>query len=140
MGMAEKLAVGTAESSRIVVDKDRTIGFMGEDCRVYSTPSLVHDIEHTCRDLIKARVPEGQDSVGFKVSVTHMAPTLMGMEVEITATITESDGRRIVFEIEASDPVETICKARHERFVVDVEKTKQRLLAKAARASSETGA
>lgn len=134
--MAEQLAVGVSETRKINVNKDRTIDFMGEDCRVYATPSLIRDIEHTCRDLIFERTPEGEDSVGFLVNVTHLAPTLLGMEVSITATVAEFDGRKVTFDIVASDPVDTICKGRHERFVVNVEKTKQRLLAKAAAVSS----
>ena len=132
--MSDDLTVGVSESRTISVDRDRTIGFMGEDCRVYSTPSLIQDIEHTCRDLIFDRTPEGDDSVGFTVSITHMAPTLMGMDVEITASVAEFDGRKVVFEVVATDPLDTICKGRHERFIVNVEKTKQRLLAKAAKA------
>ncbi len=131
--MTENLTEGVSESRTIIVDRDRTIGFMGEDCRVYATPALVEDIEHTCRDLIFARIPEGEDSVGFTVSLTHMAPTLLGMEVTITATVAEVDGRKVVFDITACDPLDTICKGRHQRFVVDVKKTKQRLLAKAAK-------
>jgi fluoroacetyl-CoA thioesterase len=132
--MGTELTVGMTENRRINVDKTRTIGFMGEDCRVYATPSLIADIEHTCRDLILDRTPDGEDSVGFTVSITHMAPTLMGMDVDITATVAEFDGRKVVFDIVATDPLDTICKGRHERFVVNVEKTKARLLAKAAKA------
>ena len=132
--MSEILTVGASESRTIAVDRDRTIDFMGEECRVYATPSLVRDIEMTCRDLIFDRTPDGDDSVGFQIEVTHMAPTLLGMDVTITATVAESDGRKVVMDVTASDPVETICKGRHVRFVVNVDKTKERLEAKAAKA------
>ena len=131
--MTEKLTVGTSESRTITVDKERTIDFMGEDCRVYATPSLVRDIEHTCRDLIFERVPEGQDSVGTTVSIAHTAPTLLNMDVTVTATVAEIDGRKVVFDVVAKDPLDTICKGRHERFIVDVDKTQERLRAKAAK-------
>ena len=134
--MTNALTVGAAETRKFTVDPDRTIDFMGEDCRVYATPSLIRDIEHTCRDLIFDRTPEGEDSVGVVVNIVHMAPTLLGMEISVTATIAEIDGRKVVFDVVAADPVETICKGRHERFVVDVEKTRQRLLAKAAKAAN----
>lgn len=132
--MSEELSVGAVSTRSIIVDRDRTIGFMGEQARVYATPSLVGDIEHICRDMILDNTPDGEDSVGFSVSITHMAPTLMDMEVTILVTIIEIDGRKIVFEVVARDTVDTICKGRHERFVVNVEKTKQRLEAKAAKA------
>lgn len=131
--MKETLQAGAEKTSKITVDTDRTIGFMGEDCRVYATPDLVRDIEVTCRDLILEHGDDGEDSVGFKVSIAHMAPTLKGMEVTITATVAVVDRARVVFDIVATDPFDTICKGQHERFVVDVEKTRQRLLAKAAK-------
>ncbi len=132
--MAENLTAGQSRTVTVTVDKDRTIDFMGDEARVYSTPSLVRDIEHACRDLIFDNTPEGQDSVGSMVQVFHMAPTLLGMDVEITVTIKESDGRRVLFEVEARDPVDKICKGTHERFVVDVAKTAERLKAKAEKA------
>jgi fluoroacetyl-CoA thioesterase len=132
--MAMDLSVGTSLGRSLKVDVDRTIDFMGDDCRVYATPSLVRDIEHACRDLIFEHTPDGQDSVGTVVSITHMAPTLLDMEVAITVTIAELDGRKVVFEVVANDPVDLICKGRHERFIVDVAKTRSRLQAKAEKA------
>lgn len=132
--MSDEITAGLTETRRFQVGKPRTIGFMGEECRVYATPALVQDIEQTCRDLIVARLPAGEDSVGFTVNITHMAPTLLGMAVDITVTVAEFDGRKVVFDIAASDPLDTICKGRHERFVVNTEKTRQRLLAKAEKA------
>lgn len=133
--MYENLEVGTNEARTFTVQTDQTIDFMGEDARVYATPSLVRDIEHTCRDLIHARVPEGEDSVGTIVNIVHMAPTLLGMQVTVDVTIAEIDGRKVVFDVVAKDPLDTICKGRHERFIVDVAKTQERLKAKAAKAS-----
>ncbi len=42
----------------------------------------------------------------------------MGMQVEATATLKEIDGRRLVFEVSASDEVELIGEGRHERFLI----------------------
>ncbi len=131
--MHEMLEVGASKTVTIGIDRDRTIGFMGEDCRVYATPSLVRDIEHACRDLIFDQTPEGEDSVGFQVNITHLAPTLLGMEVSITVTVSEFDGRKVVFDIIASDPIDDICKGSHVRFVVNVDKIRQRLEAKSAK-------
>ncbi|MCP3970827.1 MAG: LysR family transcriptional regulator [Rhodobacteraceae bacterium] len=132
--MDESLKVGASATRTVEVDTDRTIDFMGDDARVYATPSLVRDIEHTCRDMIVALVPEGQDSVGTVVSIVHLAPTLLGMAVEITVTVEELDGRKVVFAVSASDPLDKICKGRHERFIVDIDKTQERLRQKAEKA------
>lgn len=131
--MRDDLFVGTSLTRRITVDRERTIDFMGDEGRVYATPSLIRDIEYACRDLIFERTPENEDSVGTSVSVIHMAPTLMDMDVEITVTVSGLEGRKVDFEITATDPLEQICKGRHQRFIVDVEQTRQRLLKKAAK-------
>ena len=47
--MKEGLQPGTTHTARYEIDKDRTIGFMGEELRVYATPLMVRDMENTCR-------------------------------------------------------------------------------------------
>ncbi len=133
--MKESFKEGLSQVRRFKVDTDRTIGFMGEDCRVYGTPEMIRDIEWTCRDLMFEHADPGEDSVGVKVAIAHSAPTLLGMDVDISVTVAEIDRNRVVFEVSATDPVDTICSGQHERFVVDVEKTKQRLADKASRAA-----
>lgn len=134
--MTTPLTAGISVSRNFTVDADRTIDFMGEDARVYATPSLIRDIEQTCRDLIVEHVSKDEDSVGFKVSILHTAPTLLDMKVTVTATIAEIDGAKVVFDVSAKDGLDAICSGKHERFVVNVEKTKQRLLAKAEKAAN----
>jgi fluoroacetyl-CoA thioesterase len=138
--MKETLRPGATKTKRLAVDKDRTIGFMGEEGRVYGTPYLVGDIERTCRELLLDHADAGEDSVGMEVSLRHLAPTLLGMEVEITAKVVGVDGRKVMFEIAAKDELEPIATSTHTRFVVDVSKTHERLKAKAAkRAAARTG-
>lgn len=131
--MKESLRPGVSRINRIEVDRDRTIGFMGEEGRVYGTPYLVRDIEMTCRQLILDHGDAGEDSVGTDIAIKHLAPTLLGMSVEITVTVTVVEGRRVAFEISAKDNIEQICTGTHGRFVVDVKKTVERLKAKAAK-------
>jgi fluoroacetyl-CoA thioesterase len=114
-----------------IVDSERTIDFMGEDARVYATPMLVRDIEITCRDLLLAHVDPGEDSVGTRIEIDHLAPSLLGATVRITARSVEIKGRAVVFEVSATDGDETVCRGRHSRFVVDVAKTRERLKRKA---------
>ena len=137
--MKATLRAGVARVDRIVVDRDPSIGFMGEEGRVYGTPDLVRDIEHTCRDLLLEHTNPGQDSVGMQIAVRHTAPTLLGMGVEIAATVTAVDGPKISFAIAAKDDVEPIATGTHTRFVVDVKKTHERLKAKAAKRQAPIG-
>jgi predicted thioesterase len=118
----------TLDASRsFVIDRSRTIDFMGEDARVYATPMLVRDIEITCREALLPHLDPGEDSVGTRVEIDHLAPSLLGATVTIAARAAELKGRGVVFEVTATDGAETVCRGRHSRFVVDVAKTKQRL-------------
>ncbi len=83
--MKESLIAGLEKTERHTIDKDRTIGFMGEECRVYGTPYLLYDIEMVCRDLLLEHSDSGEDSVGTHVEIDHTGPTLLGMWVEVTA-------------------------------------------------------
>src|SRR5574340_1349695 len=109
MSMTASLGPGVSRVSRIRIDRDRTIDSMGEEGRVYSTPNLVRDIEQTCRQLLLEHCAAGEDSVGTDIAIKHMAPTLLGMTVEITATVATVEGRKVVFDIAAKDDVDQIC-------------------------------
>jgi fluoroacetyl-CoA thioesterase len=131
--MKDSLRPGLSLTKRIAIDRDRTIGFMGEEARVYATPRLVSDVEMTCRDLLIAHCETGEDSVGIEIALKHVAPTLLGSTVEITARVASVDGRRVVFEVAARDEIEEISAGAHTRFVVDVNRRIERLKAKAAK-------
>ena len=137
--MKASLCPGVSRTSLLTVDRDRSIDFMGEDGRVYGTPYLVRDIEQTCRELLLENGDAGEDSVGTDISIKHLAPTLVGMSVEIKVTVNAIEGRKVSFDISAKDEIEPICSGTHGRFVVDVGKTIERLKAKAAKRTSKTG-
>jgi fluoroacetyl-CoA thioesterase len=65
--------------------------------------------------------------------VRHTAPTLPGMEVSIMATVTNVEGRKVSFDVVATDEIEPIGSGKHVRFIVDREKTYERLRTKAAK-------
>jgi predicted thioesterase len=137
--MKAELRPGVSRTNRLTVDRDRTIGFMGEEGRVYGTPYLVRDIEQTCRDLLQEYGDDGEDSVGTDIAIKHVAPTLLGMSVEIKVTVSAIDGRKVSFDVSAEDEVEAICSGTHGRFLVNVGKTIERLRAKAAKRMVKAG-
>jgi fluoroacetyl-CoA thioesterase len=137
--MQPSLRPGASRTNRIVVGRERTIAFLGEEARTYATPSMILDIEHTCRELILEHASAGEDSVGMEVAVKHLAPTLMGMTVEITVRVTAVDGRKVFFETSVKDELDHVGAGTHTRFVVDKAKTFERLKAKAARFAALSG-
>ena len=132
--MKASLAAGATAATKLTVDRERTIDFMGEKARVYATPMLVRDIEVACRELLLEHLDPGEDSVGTRIELDHLAATLMGMPVELNVTVAEVKGRAITLEFDGRDSVDAICRGKHQRFVVDVKTTEARLAAKAAKA------
>ena len=132
--MKATLAAGISTTREVVIDRERTIDFMGETARVYATPMLVKDIEVTCRELLLGHLDPGEDSVGTRVELDHLAATLLGMKVKIEAKVAEVKGRAVTFEVSAHDGLDAVCRCRHARFIVDLKQTEQRLAAKARKA------
>ena len=128
--MKDSLGVGITITQKITIDRDRTIGFMGDEGRVYSTPSMVRDIEYTCHELLNEHLDDGENSVGTHVSVDHIGATVEGDEVEVSVTITAVEGRAVSFEATVKDSLEEVGRGVHNRFVVDVQKTYERLTEK----------
>ena len=111
------------------------ISHLGEDLWVYATPELIRDIEQTCLAFIAEHADEGEHSVGTAIELKHLAPTPLGMTVEITATVSGIEGRAVDFEVTAHDGIDEVCRCRHGRFVVLIDKVKERVAAKKAKAA-----
>jgi len=131
------LAAGTIFAKRLTVDESRVIGFMGEDCRVYATPRIISDIEYACRNFLLQHLDPGEDSVGTRVNVEHVGPALLGTEVTIDVMVASVDGRRVTFQAIVKDGADEVLRGTHERFVVSVEKVRERLLKRRTQQSQQ---
>lgn len=131
--MKDTLKPGVSHTETYVIDEPRTIEFMGDELRVYATPSMVLDVERTCRQLLLKFHDAGEDSVGARVEIDHLGPTLIGQTVTVTATVAEVEGPRVTFDVEISDDLDKVGRAKHIRFVVDKKKQGGRLEKKKAR-------
>ena len=121
--MKDSLKVGISTTVNIAIDRDRTIAFMGDEGRVYATPSMVLDIEYVARDWLMEFLDETEDTVGTHVAIDHIGATVEGDNVEIEITINEINGRSINMITSVKDSLEQVGKGVHNRFVVDKEKT-----------------
>jgi len=125
---------GNVTTRRVKVDEPRTIAVAGGAFRVYATPEMIRDIEQTCKQYILEYADENEDSVGTQVNISHVGATLMGMSVEITATVKAIDRRRVVFDVSVKDDLDEVGVGTHDRFITDANKSAERLRAKAERA------
>jgi predicted thioesterase len=88
-------------------------------------------MELAAMDAIAAYLEPGEMSVGAVVNASHLAATPEGWKVRAEAEVTKADGRRIEFNVSASDEKEAIGNGTHVRAVIDRAKFDQRFDAKA---------
>ncbi|MFC4113564.1 thioesterase family protein [Nonomuraea zeae] len=118
--MSDRLSPGVSGSLTWVV-AERHCTRRG-DHDIFSTPNLVHLIEDAAIEALAPYLAEGEGSVGSKVEIAHVAPTLKGAAVRATATVTEVDRRRVAFTVAAEDGNGTIGQGTHERFIINLDK------------------
>jgi fluoroacetyl-CoA thioesterase len=78
-----------------------------------------------------------EQSLGTMVNFSHFAPTPPGMTLTIKGEVTEVQGRRVRFRVEAWDEVDRICEGEHERFVIDPVRFSDKVAQKRAKAGNE---
>jgi fluoroacetyl-CoA thioesterase len=114
--------IGASKERTITVNSNQTTSFLWEGENVLSTPSMIAEMEETCRLLLKEQViPDPEwDSVGTVVKIEHLAATPVGAKVFLKAKVISADGRRVMFDVEARDNLEKIGQGTHERFMINV--------------------
>ncbi len=98
---------------------------------VLGTPVMINLMEAAALDAAEHLMPEGHQSLGIHVDISHVAATPVGMKVHATAEVTAVEGNRIRFRVEAHDEAEIIGEGTHERIVVNVERFDRRVQKKA---------
>ena len=114
--------VGSTKERTIRISSGQTTSFLWEGENVLSTPSMISEMEETCRLLLKEQfiLLGDWDSVGTLVNIRHLAATPVGARVEFKAKVVSVDARRVLFDVEASDSLERIGDGKHERFIINV--------------------
>ena len=127
------LRAGLTGTAELVVEDAHTAPKIGSGrIRVLGTPVMINLMEAAALDAAERFLPDGHQSLGIELEVSHVAATPVGMAVRATAEVTKVEGRTIDFRIEAHDEVDLIGKAVHRRIVVNVERFDKRVRDKAA--------
>ena len=117
------LETGIKGTRTVTVNEENTAKAMGSGTLdVFATPALIALMEETCWRSVANELEEGSGTVGTLLEIKHTAPTPVGMKVTCESTLTEVDGRRLVFEVIARDAKGVVGEGKHERFVVQNEK------------------
>lgn len=125
------LETGIKGTKTVTVNENNTAKTMGSGTLdVFATPALIALMEETCWRSVADKLDEGCGTVGTRLEVNHTAPTPVGMEVTCESTLTEVDGRRLVFEVTVRDAKGVVGEGRHERFVIQNDKFQAKANAK----------
>lgn len=118
------IKIGATKVRVITTNSNQTTSFLWEGENVLSTPSLISEMEETCRLLLKDFVLKDNewDSVGTIVDIKHLAITPVGSTIRLKAIIESVKNRRVMFNVDAYDNIEKIGEGKHERFIINVSK------------------
>ena len=128
-----KLTIGMKAAKAEKVTNDNTAMKYGSGgIQVYATPAMVGLMEGACLIAVDPHLPEGMATVGIDLNIKHLAATPLGMTVRAEAELTEIEGKKLVFKVQAFDDKELIGTGTHQRFIIDMKKFLQKVEEKKA--------
>lgn len=125
------LKAGIHNKKCLTVGESETALRMGSgSLPVLATPAMIALMEATAAESIAPLLEPGVTSVGTKISVSHISADPVGVTVICESTLTEVDGRKLVFSIMVRDRVGIVGEGVHERFLVKSERFMKKAEAK----------
>ena len=115
--------VGTsAIQAHVVADGDTAASVGSGSLPVLGTPRLLAWCEAATCAAIEETLGEGQTSVGTRMALEHLAPSVVGAEVAVSASVAHVDGRLVRFTVEARQDGKLVGAGEVTRVVVDAER------------------
>jgi predicted thioesterase len=125
---------GLIGSAELLVGEQHTAPSIGSgQVRVLATPVMINLMEAAALDAAEGLLPDGHQSLGTHLDVSHVAATPVGMTVRATAEVTAVQGNKIVFRVAAHDELDLIGEGSHQRVVVEVTRFDRRVQMKLKR-------
>jgi predicted thioesterase len=126
-----RIPIGARASFALEVAPEYTVEHHHDEMpAVFGTPFMIYAMEVAATRAIESYLPEGWVSVGYVVSVKHLAATPLGSTVTATATVTEKTDRLVSSAVQAHDGVELIGEGTHVRAPVELARLEKRASAK----------
>ena len=141
MGDQIELREGEIAERVVSVTPDRCtkIGVGSQELSILSTPALIEIMEYTCKDILDKYLMPNQGSVGISwINARHLAATPVGKELRAIATLTKVEGRKCLFEVVAEDSFEKVGDGTHQRFIIDLDKFRDRISRKLAEVNQKS--
>ncbi|WP_461629905.1 thioesterase family protein [Labilibaculum euxinus] len=122
------LKEGLSVTQTMTISKtDTAIHHGSGKLEVFATPAMVAFMENTAVACIDPEMETGTDSVGIQIDTKHNKASKVGAVITCTAKLVKVDGKKLSFEIEASDEGGKIGNAFHIRYIIDPVKFMSRL-------------
>jgi predicted thioesterase len=117
------LEIGMAKETKSkVTTKNIAMEYGSSSVKVFGTPAMVALMEESAAKAVDKYLPEGFATVGVHLDIKHIAATPIGMNVTADAKLTGIDGKRLFFDVEASDEKEKIGSGTHQRYIIELDK------------------
>lgn len=142
--MKNTLQPGLTHTFRFTIPPDKTVPHLYPESELFrqmpevlATGFMVGLLEWACVDALRPYLDwPAEQTLGTHVNFSHEAATLPGMTVTVTVHLTQVEGRKLRFEVEAHDGIDIIARGSHERFVIDAARFNAKVRDKAARVAS----
>ena len=126
------LTEGIKGHTEDIVTPEKTAVSMGSGgLAVYATPRMLCMMEYTAWSSVEPYMEEGKGTVGTRLDVSHVSASPVGSHIRYESELTETDGRRLVFRVQAFDEAGLIGEGTHERFIINnqrfMDKTQKKL-------------
>lgn len=90
---------------------------------VFGTPFMIALMEKATCSACESLLDEGETTVGTAINITHDKASGLGELIKASATLKAVDGRKLTFDVNATDSKEDIIgKGTITRFVVNGER------------------
>jgi len=105
----------------MVTDGDTAAALGSGTVAVLGSPRLIALCEEACQNAMANELEPGTTTVGMRVQFDHLQPTPVGAEVSAEAVLKKIDGRRLTFEVSATDAGGLIGAGKITRVVVGID-------------------
>ena len=118
-----KLQRGMTGEAVTTVTHENTAAAIGAGgVEVFGTPMLIALMENASWKAVADALDEGYVTVGTHVTISHLAATPLGQQVQASAELIEIDERRLIFNVVAYDERQKVGEGQHERTIVNLER------------------
>lgn len=117
------MQIGKKYTSTMIVEEKHLACNVGSgDLPVFATPMMMALMENAAMLCVADELEDGSSTVGGQISSSHLKPTGLGKTVTATAELISAEGRKLKFNVSASDEGGLIGEGEHLRFIIDKEK------------------